>query len=211
MVFSRCGTCGRNSAIPAPVPARAAFCGCSRPLATGTSAGTPPGTRCMAPRPVRGLEALLAHPLERGEVVGQHPVERRGLRAPWQVRGRGAGPVGARSMPSDGDHDRCRAKTHAGDAMRMSAATTEWTHRTRQRHRSRCRDRRRGRVIGIWRATPPHRHLPQTGPVVPFRVPSGAHGCPGMPSRSWGNFLPVLAMRCATVASCWRQLRSLNQ
>ena len=82
--------------------------------------------RRAAPRFVHGLEALLAHPLEGRKVVGQHPVEPRGLRAPRQIRGRaaygaggattrggvptiaGADPAAARSMSSDEDHDRCR-------------------------------------------------------------------------------------------------------
>jgi hypothetical protein len=95
----------------------------------------------------------------------------------------------------------------------------DWTARTEsavraargQRRRSGSRDRHRDRVAGISRATPQHRHPPQTGQVVPFRVPSGAHSCPPMPLRSRCKYLPVLAICCATIASCWRRLETLNQ
>jgi len=47
-------------------------------------------TRRRTQRAVHGLEALLVYPLERREVIGQHAVERRGLRAPRQVGVRAA-------------------------------------------------------------------------------------------------------------------------
>jgi capsid protein len=42
-------------------------------------------TRRRAQRTVRRLEALFVHALERGEVIGQHTVQRRDPRAPRQV------------------------------------------------------------------------------------------------------------------------------
>ena len=41
--------------------------------------------RCRAQRTVRGLEAILVHALERVEVIGEHSIERRGLRATRRV------------------------------------------------------------------------------------------------------------------------------
>ena len=49
------------------------------------------------------------------------------------------------------------------------------------------------------------------GKPVPFRAPSNARGCPRMPARSRANFLPFFAIRCATNASCWQRLWSLDQ
>ena len=49
------------------------------------------------------------------------------------------------------------------------------------------------------------------GKPSPFRAPSNAHGCPRMPVCSRPNFVPLFAIRCATITSCWRRQRSLNQ
>ena len=51
----------------------------------------------------------------------------------------------------------------------------------------------------------------RAGKPSPFCAPSNAPGCPRMPVCSRANFLPFFAIRCATIASCWRRLRSLNQ
>src|SRR2546428_280692 len=46
-----------------------------------------------------------------------------------------------------------------------------------------------------------HRHPPQTGQVVPLRVPPSTHGCPLMLARARSKYLRVSAMRCATIPS----------
>ena len=76
-------------------------------------------------RTVRWLEALLVHLLKSGEVVGQHPVERRGLGPAWTV-GRRA-PGGARRGGGPGSrslHARQRASRSVPDcaARAMRAA-----------------------------------------------------------------------------------------
>ena len=51
----------------------------------------------------------------------------------------------------------------------------------------------------------------KTGQVVPFCVPSRTLLYPRVPSGGLPNWLPVFRMRCATIASCWGRLLSLNQ
>jgi len=84
-----------------------------------------------------------------------------------------------------------------------------------RKHRSPPRLLQRRRIgLGQWTsgsASRPRRHPPQTGQVVPFRVPSAAHSYPLMPARSAGGYLPLFVMQCATVASCQRRLASLSQ
>jgi hypothetical protein len=55
------------------------------------------------------------------------------------------------------------------------------------------------------------KRLGKTGQVVPFRVLSRALRYPAVPWRFGHKILRVLPMCCATIASCWRQLGSLNQ
>ena len=118
-------------------------------------------------------------------------------------------------MPGDGDHDRCPVRSPcalwraherrgygAGTPHRL--ASLEWKSAHPQ-------DRRPRRVIGISRATPAQRYPPQTGQVVPFRVPWRARGCPGVPERSRPKCLPAFAIHCATIASFWRGSGSLDQ
>ena len=108
----------------------------------------------------------------------------------------GADPAGIRSMPGNEHHDRCRLEAHAQDAQLVGrASTTELAPCTR-----RCRQS----------GTRP-RLFAQAGKPSPFRAPQNAHACPRVPVRSRANFLPLFAVRCATIASCWRRLGSLDQ
>jgi hypothetical protein len=51
----------------------------------------------------------------------------------------------------------------------------------------------------------------KTGQVVPFFVPSRPLPYPPVPVGGPGNYLSVFRMHCATIASCWWRLLSLNQ
>jgi len=137
-------------------------------------------------RTVRRLEALLVHLLKSGEVVGQHPLERRGLGPAWTV-GRRA-PAPARSMPGNEHHDRCRTapRGQCGPLMTCAQATGRHPYQW---------------VSGGPLAPPPS-PSGRAGKPSPFRAPSNAHGCPRMPARSRANFLPFFAMPYATIASC---------
>ena len=64
---------------------------------------------------------------------------------------------------------------------------------------------------GISQATPRALAFDQTGQVVPFFAPSRPLAYPLVPVDGTRNQLSVFRMRCATIASCWRRLLSLNQ
>ena len=70
-----------------------------------------------------------------GQPAGGEPETERGAAPSLGLAG--AGPEGARSMPSDRDHDRCQVgNPPAGHGPRTRAASTEWPRCARRRQRS---------------------------------------------------------------------------
>ena len=156
----------------------------------------------LPPTSPNGREAHREDPM-----VGQHPIERRGLRAPWQVRGRAAyeaGDTTSRGVVSHhrgGGPGRCplhlgRRGSRSMPGRRVAGSDASWCPQRRGAHEMgamshRCRGsgagspatasrRRRGR------RRPRKRDRWSRFAFLP--VPTDSHGCPWAPAATSYQF-----------------------